>query len=101
MIDQAVNLGKRKDWLLDNLSSFWIKIFFPQPDIVMYIDCPEDIAFSRKDDINTPNVEYLRERRELYLKLADKYGWIKIEGTLPVDKIAIQVKEKVYERMSR
>ena len=84
VIDQAINLGEKRDWLLNSLDSFWIKFFFPNPDMVIYIDCPEEIAFSRKRDERTPNIEYFIERRKLYLALADKYKWIKINGTLPV-----------------
>ena len=101
VIDQAVNLWKNKDWLLNSLDSFWMKLFFPKPDIVIYIDCPEDVAFERNVAKNDPiDIEYLKDRRKLYLKLAEKYGWIKVNGTLPIDEIAVQVKEKVYKRMN-
>jgi len=89
VIDQAINLDKRKNWLLDSLDSFWIKMIFPVPDMVIYVDCPADIAFSRKDD--APNVEYLEERRNLYLELADRYGWTKIDGTMQIDEISKQI----------
>lgn len=98
VIDQAINLGDRKAWMLDSLDSFWMKMIFPEPSMVIYVDCPADIAFLRKDD--APNVEYLMERRDLYLKLADKYGWIKVDGTLPVDEIAIQIKDNVYNKFN-
>ena len=65
VIDQAINLGKNRDWLLHSLDSFWMKFFFPEPDMVIYIDCPEEIAFSRKRDERTPNIEYFIERRKL------------------------------------
>ncbi len=100
VIDQAVNLGKNRDWLLNSLGSFWMKFFSPEPDMVIYIDCPEEIAFSRKKDERTPNIEYLIERRKLYLALAGKYNWVKLDGTLPIDEIADQIKEKVYKRMN-
>lgn len=99
VIDQAVNLGEKKNWLLDSVDSLWMKVFFPKPDMVIYVDCPEDIAFSRKND--APDIEYLIDRRKLYLKFADRYGWIKIDGTLPVDEIAVQIKDIVYKRLSR
>jgi len=95
VIDQAVNLGKNRDWLLNSLDSFWMKIFFPEPDMVIYIDCPEEIAFSRKMDERTPNIEYLIERRELYLALAGKYNWVKLDGTLPIDEVADRIKDRV------
>lgn len=96
IIDQAVNLGEKKSILLDKLDSFWMGIVFPKPDIVLYIDCPEDIAFSRKRDKYTPNIEYLTDRRRLYLELADRYSWVKINGTLPVEKIAADIKKRIY-----
>jgi len=99
VIDQAVNLGKNRDWLLNSLDSFWMKFFFPEPDMIIYIDCPEEIAFSRKIDVHTPNIEYFIERRKLYLALAGKYNWVKLDGTLPIDEIAVQVKDKVYKKL--
>ena len=98
VIDQAINLGSNSGWLLDNLDSPWMKIIFPEPDVVMYIDCPGEIAFARKDD--APDVEYLTDRRALYKQLAEKYGWIEIDGTNSVDDIAAQVKEIVYQKLS-
>jgi thymidylate kinase len=98
VVDQAVNLGGKKDWLLESLDSFWMKIIFPQPDMVFYIDCPETIAFSRKDD--APNIEYLIDRRRLYLQLADRYGWIKMNGTLPVDDLAVKIKDNIHRRFN-
>lgn len=96
IIDQAINLGKWQDFLLDTLDSFWIMILFPKPDMVIYIDCPENIAFSRKTD--SPNIEYLIERRALYLKLADKYAWFKVDGTLSINEIYSQIRNKVYSK---
>ena len=98
-IDQAVNLGNRRDWLLDKLDSYWIRILFPRPNMVIYIDCPEDIAFSRKKDEYIPNIEYLIDRRKLYLELADKYKWIKIDGSLTVDEIADQIRNTVFKEL--
>lgn len=97
IIDQAINLGKKRDWFLNSVDSSWMKIFFPKPDMVIHIDCPEEIARLRQND--SPNSEYLRERRILYRKLANKYGWVIIDGALRVDVIATQVKEIVYKEL--
>ena len=70
VIDQAINLGENRDWLMRSLDSFWIRFIFPQPDVVLYVDCPADTAYSRKDD--APNVEYLVDRRTLYLQFTEK-----------------------------
>ncbi len=97
IIDQAINLGKKQEFLLNSLDSFWMKLLFPQLDMVIYVDCPADVAFLRKKD--APNMEYLKERRSLYLKLADKYGWDKVDGTMPIAKISSQIRNKVYSRL--
>jgi dTMP kinase len=97
LIDQVIGLGESKGWLINSLDSFWMRIFFPKPDMVFYIDCPEEIAFQRKQDIFTPDIKHHRDRRKLYLKLTEKYHWIKIDGTLSVDEIANQIKGRVNE----
>ncbi len=74
-----------------------MNIIFPVPDVVIYIDCPGEIAFARKDD--APDVEYLTDRRAIYKQLAEKYGWVEIDGTNSVDDIAAQVKDIVYQKL--
>lgn len=94
IVDQAINLGRHRNFLLNNLDSLWMKTVFPVPDVVIYIDCPEDIAFRRKND-NSTSVEYLKERREVYLYLADRYGWFKINGAQNTKDVFLQVKNIV------
>lgn len=95
LIDQAVNLGERGEGLIRSLDSWWMRFLFPVPDMVVYIDCDEDIAHRRKADAD---VEYLHDRRRLYLKLAQGYNWIKIDGTLSVEAVADQIKKTVYKK---
>lgn len=54
--------------------------FAPYPDLVVFIDLPEDIAFQRKQDIQS--IAYLTERRERYLLLAKTFGFTALDGTL-------------------
>lgn len=98
IIDQAVNLEQRKRLLLDNLDTFWMRIAFPVPDLVIYVDCPENIALSRTDD--DLDIEYLRDRRKLYLSLAERYGWYKVNGSLPVEEVANHVKKILYKKLA-
>lgn len=63
---------------------------FPKPDLVFLIDLPEEVAFTRKNDIQS--VEYLRERRHIYIEMADRYRFIKIDGQADPEKILTQVK---------
>lgn len=96
-IDQAINLGNKGERLLKGFDSWWMRLIFPQPDMVIYIDCPEDIAYKRKDD--APDIKYLSDRRRLYLKLTDIYNWFKIDGTLSVEAIAEDIKKLVYKKL--
>ncbi len=52
--------------------------FSIRPDLVIFIDLPEEIALQRKDDI--PDIEYLRERRQRYLRLAKTYDFKIVDG---------------------
>ena len=62
----------------------------PEPDKVLLIDLPEEIAFSRKSDIQS--VEYLCERRHQYLKMAEQYGFIKLDGTASPHDLLLKAK---------
>ncbi len=56
----------------------WFYKFVPKPDRIFFIDIPEEVALSRKNDIQ--DIEYLRERRERYILVATKYGFKTIIG---------------------
>lgn len=99
IIDQAINLDTKKDWLIKSMNSFWFEILFPKPDLVLFIDCPGEIAFNRKED--APNVEYLEDRRKLYLKLSEEQGWIRLDGTLSENEIAGRIRDIVYQIVRR
>jgi len=58
------------------------KIMF-RPDIAILIDIPEEIAFSRKDDI--PAIDYLKERRSLYRASGSEFGFTIVDGSVPFE----------------
>ena len=97
IIDQEINLRGHKASMLKGTKAWMVNHVFPRPDLVFFIDCPEEVAFSRKKD--APNLEYLQERRKLYMMLADKHGWIKIDGALPVEQIAEIVLKTVENKV--
>lgn len=69
-----------------------IEIFLrvaPTPDLVIFIDLPEEVAFSRKGDIQ--DIEYLRERRERYLALSIKYQFDVVDGDQTVEELLQEV----------
>ena len=58
---------------------------FPVPDMLILIDTPEEVAFKRKTD--TPSLEYLRERRSLYLQAAADLDAVVVDGSLPLEEV--------------
>jgi dTMP kinase len=59
--------------------------FLPKPDLVILIDLPEEVAFQRKSDV--PHIEYLRERRSLYLSLRSLDQVILVNGEENPDRL--------------
>ena len=57
----------------------------PKPDKIIFIDLPEYIAFSRKEDIQS--IEYLKERRERYIYLSKKYNFLTVNGNKNPEKL--------------
>ena len=92
--DIAVNVSITAGWPIESLPHFLNMIFkmHPRPDIVIYLDLPEEIAFSRKNDIQS--IDYLKERRERYLWLAEHCNFQIIDGVKSVDTILGEVIER-------
>lgn len=87
IFDIAVNLSLTTNNEIsysESLIRFFLK-FAPQPDFIVFIDLPEEVAFNRKDDIQ--DIEYLRERRERYLALAGPHNFKLIDGTKSPEKM--------------
>jgi len=74
----------------NNLIRRFLKIA-PEPAIAFLIDLPEEIAFQRKSDI--PSIEYLRERKNLYLSIGSEFNMIILNGAENPENI----KETVLE----
>lgn len=93
--DLSVDMNYSKDRvinLLDNLLRF-----FPEPDITFLIDVPEEIAYQRKDD--TLAVEYLEERRKVYLDVGKEYGMIILEGSKSLEELKNSIQKEVFEKV--
>ncbi|TAJ45180.1 dTMP kinase [Methanofollis fontis] len=84
--DFSVDFNFTDEEIRSSLHSF---DFFPRPDRVFLVDVPEEIAFSRKDDV--PSVDYLRDRRASYHILASECGMDLIDGSLPLERIRLEV----------
>ena len=86
--DIAVDMGYSEDRIF-NLIERCLSIL-PTPDIAFLIDLPEEVAYNRKDDIDS--IEYLRDRKKHYLSIANKYKMIMVEG----DKSREEIEREIF-----
>lgn len=95
IIDQEVNLKDKNGTLLNQLDSWWMRLLFPKPTLVFYIDCIPETAFARKKD--APNIKYLADRRTLYLVLAKRFGWMVVDGTKTPNEVHEDIKKMMVK----
>jgi len=89
--DTLINLTLNKGHDLPGLKKLinnFLRIF-PKPDITFFIDLPEEIAFSRKNDIY--DIESLKEKRILYRRLAEAERMPMLDGKKPIEDLVGEV----------
>lgn len=93
IFDIAVNLSLTTGNDINYAERFirFFLFFAPRPDFILFIDLPEGIAFSRKNDIQ--GIDYLKERRQRYVALSDKYNFSIIDGTKPIEQVLEDTKK--------
>jgi dTMP kinase len=69
--------------------------FIPKPNINFLLDVPEEVAYQRKTDI--PSVEYLKEKRWIYLDVGKRCKMIIMDGCKPLEELKILIQNKVLE----
>lgn len=77
VVDVATELNLN-DMEIQNLLNNISKIF-PRPVLTFLLDVPPEISFSRKEDI--PSIEYVKGRRDVYLKIGKYLRMDVIDGT--------------------
>jgi dTMP kinase len=88
LVDMGANYGSRPP------RARGLFRLFPRPDRIIVLDAPEEIVFGRKEDV--PSIEYLRERRPLYLELAKEHGWPVVDATQSREAVHAEVAEIVW-----
>jgi dTMP kinase len=88
IINLSVNLNDSVEDFKANLFKFSASC--PKPDLVVYVDVPEEVAFQRKDDI--PSINYLKKRRKLYLTILKDYNFVALDGFNPPECVEQQMK---------
>ena len=69
----------------------------PKPDLVFLIDLPEEVAFQRKDD--TPSIEYLKERRNIYLEVGKEERMMVLDGSRSLDELKGLIRKEVFGKV--
>lgn len=87
IVDLWVDFGK-KDKSLVFLTPMLINIA-PPPKYVFWVDVPEEISMSRKNDV--PNIEYVAMRRKGYELLSRRISTIRLDGTQPIEANADRI----------
>ena len=102
VFDTVVNdLGAHLEYGVDDIRLSVAAMFrlLPEPDVAFLIDVPEEIALGRKDDV--PHLDYLRERRELYLLMAQLYPMVQLDGRESPEDLVDQVLAELARRPGR
>lgn len=76
-INLAVNLHYSKERFKLILNGL-LKIC-PKPNVIFFVDLPEEVAYQRKNDI--PSKSYLAERRSFYNIVAKEYNMTILDGS--------------------
>lgn len=95
--DIAVDRNYSLEDVIVSIDDKWKKR--PQPDLLYLIDIPEGVAFQRKTDV--ASIEYLKERRETYLKIAQRYHMVILDGKDPIETIEMKIFQDVLSLFGR
>jgi len=74
-------------------------LLLPKPDIGFILDVPPKVAFQRKKNIDSMDLNYYRNQREKYLELADKMSIRVINTKKSVKESVNEVIEVMKERI--
>jgi len=95
------DLGAHLEYDVDDIRLSLAAIFrlLPEPDMAFLVDLPEEVALGRKDDV--PHLDYLRERRQLYLLTAQLYPMFQLDGMESPEVLVDQVLAELARRPER
>ena len=91
LINISITLDLNKT-LLSRIVIFASK-FFPSPTHYIYIDVSPEIAFTRKDDIQS--IEYLAERKKLYFHFRNFFDFVVVNGEQKPEDLVNTVRKVV------
>ena len=85
----------RMNKLLDRIEYWILFYFFPKPDLVIFLDAPPDVLYSRKGEAS---IKHLKSRREATLKQGERTkNFIRVDASLPLDQVLEDVRFQIHE----
>lgn len=91
--DLAIDFEYSGEKIKQTLNRFFR--LFPKPDLIFLVDVTEEIAYQRKNDI--PSIDYLRERREVYLKMSKECEMIILDGSKDIAELQSEVEARIHQ----
>lgn len=85
----------------DRVHGFMLKHIYPKPDLVIFLDAPAEVLFSRKSE---GTIELLEQRRQEYLQFQHMVEFFKtVDATQSIDEVAHQVCSLIvdFDRMRK
>ena len=94
-LDWIVNLGVLQGQGLESMlrDARRFERLLPRANLHVFLNVSEEVAFLRKNDIQS--VRYLRERKERYLQLAPFYGFHLVDADQPADQVFATIRKLV------
>ena len=93
--DLSVDMNLSKSEIKDLIKRFFY--IAKKPDLTFLIDLPEEIAFQRKED--TPSIEYLKKRRDIYLDIGREEGMVALDGSRSLDDLKDIIQGEVFRKV--
>jgi thymidylate kinase len=79
--------------LSDRMHGFFLERLYPRPDLVICLDAPAEVLFSRKGE---GTVALLESRRQEYLGLQNVVkNFVKVDVTKPKDEVLREVSDVI------
>ena len=85
--------GLNLEWMIN------LEVGLSRPDLVVVVDVSVATTFKRDEvrDVYEANLEFLEKVRSVYLDLAEKFGWVIVDG----EKMKGDVAEEVWAHVSK
>ena len=81
--------------LTDRIHRWVLNHMYPQPDLVIFLDAPPEVLFSRKGETT---LDYLRQKRKTFLEQGKKTAnFVRIDATQHVDEVFANAAQSIMQ----